>query len=201
MRVLTALLVLVLVAACGPRLIDTDVTRFTATPSGPAPGTVTILPRPEQRGSLEFQAYAEMVAEQLRQQGFEPVPADAAPRPDYEVRLDWGVGDGVAEVRSSPATVFGGTSIYGGRTGFGVGLGVPLGQPTYVDSRTTYPKWLRVSMRPFGAAEASNVFEGEAIASGTGRSIQPVMPYLVEALFTNFPGRSGVTERVRLPQR
>lgn len=198
MRFLVAIVVTVMLAACGPRLVQTDVTRFTASPSGPAPGTVTIVPTPDQRGSLEFQSYAEMVAQELSQQGFQPVPADTVPPPAYEVRLGWGVNDPVTEIHSSPGTVFGGTSVFGSRSGFGLGIGIPLGHDTRIDSTTAYPKWLQVRM---WAAGGESVFEGRAVTEALGTSVQPAMPYLIEAVFTNFPGRSGTTERVRIPQR
>lgn len=198
MRFLVVITVAVLLAACGPRLVQTDVTRFTASPSGPAPGTVTIVPTPNQRGSLEFQSYAEMVAQELSWQGFQPVPADAVPPPDYEVLLTWGVGDPVTEVHSTPGTVFGGTSVFGSRTGFGLGVGIPLGYDARINSTTVYPKWLQIRMR---TAAGMSVFEGRAVTDALGASVQPAIPYLIEAVFTNFPGRSGTTERVRLPQR
>ncbi|MFA7431360.1 MAG: hypothetical protein WCZ23_14475 [Rhodospirillaceae bacterium] len=201
MRVAVVAIVLLLLAACGPRMVESDVTRFSALPSGPSPGSVTIIPLPDQRGSLEFQAYAEMVAEELRLAGYQPTPATARPAADYEARLTWGVGDAVTEFRSSPGTVFGGTSIFGNRTGYGMGIGVPLGNTGYVDSTTRYTKWVRLVLRPFGNPDAANVFEGSAVTREGGTTIDPVMPYLVEALFTNFPGGSGTTERVRIPQR
>lgn len=210
MRAPAAVLLLVVlsatVAACGPRMVEADVTRFSATAQGPAPGRVSIVPSPDQRGSLEFEAYADMVAEELRLHGFQPVAADAVPGPDYTVRLDWGVGDPVTQVYSSPTTLYGGTSIFGSRTGYGIGMGIPLGGAQRVDSYTQYPKSLRVAMRPAsappgGMSEPSNVFEGRATTTAGGPGVEAVMPYLVEAVFTNFPGRSGITEEVRIPQR
>lgn len=201
MRVLAAILVLVALSACGPRMVEADVTRFTATASGPAPGSFTIVPAPDQRGSLEFEAYADMVAEELRLHGFRPLAPGAAPGPDYTVRLGWDIGDPVTQVYSSPTTLYGGTSIFGSRTGYGVGLGVPLGGAQRVDSYTLQAKTLTVSMRPAAAPDGPNVFEGRAVTTAGGASLPPVMPYLVEAVFSNFPGRSGVTEEVRIPQR
>lgn len=205
-----ALMLVAILAACAPRTVPSEVTRFSAAPNGPQPGTFTIYPVGEQRGSLEFQSYAELVADELARRGFRPVAADAAAAADYAVFLSWGVGEATTEFRAAPATVFGGTSVYGSHTGFGIGMGFPLGTPTHVEATSTRTKWLRVVMRPGGAGadasldalhQAPNVFEGRAIITGASASIQPVMPYLVEALFTNFPGRSGQTERVRVPIR
>jgi hypothetical protein len=201
MRTAVAAVIVLFLAACGPRMVESDVTRFTATAGGPPPGSVAIMPLSDQRGSLEFQAYAEMVADELGRAGYPPVPVTADPPPVYEAWLTWGVGDAVSEIRSSPTTVFGGTSVFGSRTGFGLGMGVPLGSTATVESRTLYTKWVRLVMRPFGTPNAANVFEGRAITSEGGPSIDPVMPYLVEALFTNFPGGTGRTERVRIPER
>jgi hypothetical protein len=201
MRTALAAVIVLFLAACGPRMVQSDVTRFTATAGGPPPGSVAIMPLQDQRGSLEFQAYAEMVAEELGRAGYPPVPATIVPPPAYEAWLTWGVGDAVREIRGSPSTIFGGTSIFGSRTGFGMGVGVPLGSPGYVESRTLYTKWVRLVLRPFGDPDAANVFEGRAVTSDGSASIDPVMPYLVEALFTNFPGGSGRTETIRIPER
>jgi len=40
------------------------------------------------------------------------------------------------------------------------------------------------------------VFEGRAISTGLNGAIEPVMPYMLDAVFQDFPGRSGGTRTV-----
>lgn len=203
---LSALAVLAMVAllgACAPHTVPTEVTQFHAAPGGPQPGSFTILPLPDQRGSLEFQAHAQRVAEALAAKGFTPQPAAAEPPPDYAVSLTWGAGDTVTTFREAPGPrVFGSTGFYGSSTGFGIGLGFPLGHaPPLVEATTTRTHWLRVVFRPGASPEGANLYEGTSVVTSSSPSIQPVMPYLVDALFTAFPGSNGTTEQVRVPRR
>lgn len=208
-RFLCALLLAALVSACGPRMVTSDVTRFHSLPAtGQAAGqTFTILPRANQVGSLEFQTYADLVAGRLAAQGFRPMPPDAGTA-DYVVFVDYGVATGPVEVRSSP--------VYGS-VGFGYGYGywphrfgfagtMPfyhepiVGYDTY--SVTKYTRWVEIEMLrgpAYRDQKVEKVFEGRAVSEGAGRSLPAVMPYLVTALFNNFPGPSGRTVEVSLP--
>jgi len=42
------------------------------------------------------------------------------------------------------------------------------------------------------------VFEGRVESVGRDKRLPEVMPYLVEALFTDFPGESGVTREIKV---
>ena len=42
------------------------------------------------------------------------------------------------------------------------------------------------------------LFEGQASSVGRDRELPKVMPVLIEAMFTNFPGQNGATERVKI---
>ena len=47
-------------------------------------------------------------------------------------------------------------------------------------------------------ANGELLFEGNALMNDYRDRLPRVMPYLVDAMFTNFPGQSGETEVVRL---
>ena len=65
---------------------------------------------------------------------------------------------------------------------------------------TTHRLWrreLRLDIRV--AATGAKVYEGTAVSEGSTDQLNPIMPYLVEALFSDFPGGNGVTRRVDVP--
>ncbi len=192
-----------LLAACGPTLVRTDVTRFHALAPAPASRTFTILPEPGQAGSLEFQRNADLVAAALTNQGWRAIPPTSSDA-DTVVTLRWGVGEPNTIVTQDPPPTFG-TSFGHGHRGHwaGAGIGIPLG-PYSWETRVVnyYPKWLEVRIADAAArrrGEQRLLFEGRAVAEGTRREITPVMPYLVEGLFTGFPGANGTTVRVDVP--
>lgn len=193
-----------LLGACGPRLVQTDVTRFHQLPPVSEARSFTILPSEGQRGSLEFQRYADLVAASLRRHGWTPVPASQGA--DALVFLDWGVGQPRTEFWSSPSAGVGMGMGWGSRSrAYGLGMGFPLGDPfpyREVQSATYFPKWVRVDIldaRAWQGGDRVVLFEGRAVADSRVREITPVMPQLIQALFTGFPGASGQTVRVNVP--
>ncbi len=207
-RALLALLVVSLLAACGPRMVTSQVTRFHALPPGFAGESFTILPEQGQVGSLEFQSYADLVAAQLQARGLTPVPASE--KADYVVYLDYGIGPPRTIVGTRPSPFYGsfgygfGSRRHRDRWGYGLGVGFPFGPfgPYETYAVTRYDRWLEVEMLDAGALRAGkpvHVFEGRAISEGSSASLPQVMPYLAAALFENFPGMSGQTVRVAVP--
>lgn len=199
-----ALLLILFVAGCTTPIVKADVTRFHVMSAAP-PRSFTIVPEPGQAGSLEFQNYAEMVAAGLAAQGWRPV-APGGGEADTVVSVRWGVGQPNTVTWNSPSSVYGGYGWGGGGRSFhGAGMGFPFGDPfPYWETRsaTYFPKWLAVEIADARARKAGDrriLFEGRAISEGARRELAPVMPYLVRALFTGFPGANGTTVRVELP--
>ena len=64
--------------------------------------------------------------------------------------------------------------------------------------RRTYYSY-RLDLLIEDTASGQRIFEGRSVTSGQGADMGAVMPYLVAALFENFPGNSGETIRVELP--
>lgn len=200
MRVL-AILALLALAGCTTPIVQTDVTRFHTLPAEALPRSFTILPGPDQVGSLEFQRYAEMVAAELAERGWRPVPAGAGA--DAVVRLGWGIGPANTVTWQTPSSLHGGMGWGPGSRWYGAGIGFPLGDPfPYWETRskTTWPKMLSVEIAEARPGDKRVLFEGRAVTERGGREIAPLMPYLVEGLFTGFPGASGQTVRVDVPQ-
>ncbi len=195
MRSFAALALLMLLGAC-TSIVQADVTRFNSFGAAPAASSFTIKPEPGQVGSLEFQDYATQVANALAAQGWFPVAPGGASA--ATVNLTWGIGQANTVVWQSPSAVYGGYGwgSYGHRYGAGMSLYDPF--PYWETESVTYwPKWLSVRILEAGSGRV--MFEGRAVAEGTQREIAPIMPYLVRALFTGFPGTSGSTVRVKVP--
>jgi hypothetical protein len=198
-----AVLFLVLwLSACGPSLVQTDVTRFHQ-PGAETPKTFTILPEQHQRGSLEFERYATLAAAELQRQGWQPLPSSQ--QADAVVFLHWGLGAPRTVTWQSPSSVYTGMGWGTRGSWYGGGIGMPLGDPfPYWETRSaTYiPKWANVEILEAGAFKAGDrrvLFEGRTFSESGGNDIASIMPYLLRALFTGFPGASGKTVKVSVP--
>lgn len=66
-----------------------------------------------------------------------------------------------------------------------------------VDVQTVYTSYLDMDIKR--AADGQSLFEGTAKARSRTDELRTLVPNLVEAMFTNFPGRSGETVRITVP--
>ena len=202
---------LLALSACATGL-PTQVSRFQAMPA-PSGQTFYVQPANERdRGGLEFRRYADMVARAMADEGF--TPAGSAAQASLIVSLDYGVDNGRTEVRSFGSGFGGGYggfgyggfgrpyySRFGGlRSSFFYGFGDPFydgfGGGSNISSYTVYTSFLDVDIR---RRDGQSVFEGTAKARSRTDELQALVPPLVEALFTGFPGRSGETVRITVP--
>ncbi len=193
-----------------------QVSRFQALPA-PNGQTFTIQATdPMKRGGLEFSQYASLVRQNLIAQGYsEAQTADVA---TLIVTLDYGVDKGQNKVVTYPSVR--------GSFGYG-GWGSPWYRPYYsrfgyfgyrrspfywgwddpfwyggrdVDSYTEFTSYLDLDIKR--AADGQSVFEGLAKARSRTDELPALVPNLVEAMFTDFPGRSGETVRITVaPER
>lgn len=195
---------------------DARVNRFSMLPP-PAQGeTFTIQSEdPQLGGSIEFRSYAQLVAQQLERFGYRQAsnPRSA----NLVVSLDYFVDNGRERVTTTPG--FGGWGPGWGGLGWGGGWGGwggwgrfgafdPFWGPGWggfgggwggdVRSYTIYNSQLRMEINRAGNGE--RVWEGTARATSRNDDLPWLVPNLVQAIFTNFPGNSGETIRVRIPQ-
>ncbi len=191
-----------------------EVARFQAMPA-PQGQTYAIVPRDEaDRGGLEFAHYATLVSAEMTRLGYRSVAPGEAP--DLTVTMGYGVDQGRERVVRSAgfydpfwgpgwgyARGFGRPYIirtrYGFRyvhgfydpflSGFG-GFGDYGGERSY----TVYTSGLTLSINRTAGGE--QLFDGSAEAVSRSNDLTQLVPNLVEAMFTGFPGNSG--ERVRI---
>ena len=185
-----------------------DVSRFQAMPAPAGQSFVIQAADPRNRGGLEFSQYAGLVARYLEGQGYRQAPsADSA---TFVVELDYGVDDGRTQIVTYPGTGFG----YGGfrpyysrfgyfgraRSPFFYGWHDPFWSPfdyPEVRSYTVYTSYLDMDIRR--TADGQALFEGTAQARSRDDDLPRLVPNLVEAMFTGFPGNSGETVRITVP--
>jgi hypothetical protein len=181
-----------LLGGCTATLAPVDVTRFHV-PDAPRGESVVIVPAPGQdAGSIQFRTYANAVGAALTRAGFPVVdsdkPATLAAAIDFDMAIDR-----PPDLRGNPVSVAVGGSTGGYGSGMGVGVGINLSGPpkAMISSR------LAVRITRQGQA----LWEGRAQTSareGTP-SAQPGIAAgkLADALFRDYPGKSGATITVK----
>ena len=208
---LVSLMALTLLAACATGF-NADVKRFQALPAAEGQ-TFYLQPGGKTQGGLEFASYAAAVAQRLNALGYRQA-ADAQSA-TLVVILDYGVDKGRETIETTPG--YGGYG-YGG---FGHGGGLPyyyrlngryvrpFGYGWYdpywagpwggpqINSYTVYDSFL--DMRMMKTADGQSVFEGRAEARTPSNDLTRLVPNLVSAMFTDFPGTSGKRQRINVP--
>ena len=191
-----------------------QVSRFQAMPA-PAGQTFFVVPMDARRsGSLEFQRFGSYVAQAMAAQGYAPAASPQAA--SLIVNVGYQVDNGTTEYVEDPFAY----SRYGyggfGYGGFGHGYRPfysrygGFNSPFYygwddpywyggggVRRYTEYKSNLDLDIRRKG--DNQSVFEGHARARSTTDDLNRIIPNLVEAMFTGFPGRNGETVRITVP--
>ena len=191
-------------SACAESITST-VSRYQAMPA-PQGQTFVVVPDGgmARNGGLEFQRYAAIVAQQLQARGY--APAASPQGANMVVQLGYRVGPG--QVRYS------GDPFYGSAFGFGA-FRDPFFFPRFgfrsaylfgwddpfwygdVDSYVEYHSEVDLHIRAAGTNQP--LFDGRAQARSETNRLDVVVPTMVDALFTGFPGRSGEVVKITIP--
>lgn len=210
LRVAAAVVLLAALAAC-TQTFRADVSRFQSQLPPPAGQTFAVVAEdPAMAGGIEFNQYARLVEARLAQKGYTPV---ASPEQAMLlVRFDYGVDKGRERVRSTGfGGGYGGFGPWYGYGRFGGGFGGygrfggwggpwrygwydPFFDNGGIESYTVYTSG--VSLKIDRRADGARLFEGKSEAVSSSNNLQYLVPNLVEAMFTNFPGNSGETVRI-----
>jgi hypothetical protein len=216
------LVVLTLTAAC-TEPFQARVARFQSLPA-PSGQTFTIQSHDSRKaGGLEFATYANLVSQRLEAVGYRPA---ADPRAaTLVVNFDYAVTMPRERIETRPGFGYGGLGYggfgpwgYGGYGGFGYGGGFygrgfgyggfgygggfgPYGFGGFGDypevySHTVYNS--HVDLRINRAGDNVAVFEGRAETVANTNDLTRLVPNLITAIFTNFPGNNGQTVRVQV---
>jgi len=209
----TAPLALLAAAGCAQNF-DAKVSRFQQMPAAQGQTFAIKAADPKLDGGLEFANYAQLISSKLTQVGYRPVATGDAP--NLVVSVSYDVDKGREKVRSNPGGGFGrcfgwndpwcgGFSFwghpYGGRFhGFYPGFYDPFlfgpGGFDGVESYTVYTSELAMKIEHTGG---ERVFEGKAQAQSLNDNLTYLVPNLIEAMFTGFPGSTGETVKITVP--
>ena len=202
-------------SACAEQ-ISTTVSRYQAMPA-PQGQTFYVVPAGGMatNGGLEFQRYAGIVAQQLQARGFQP--ATSAQSANMIVQFGYGVDHGQVQYVEDPFAYsrfgyggFGGFgwggwgspfrhSRFGWGSGFAWGWDDPYWYGGGVDSYVEYHSQVDLHIRAAGTN--APLFDGRVQARSETNRLDVVIPSLVEAMFTGFPGRSGEVVKITIPTR
>lgn len=198
------------VTACAAPF-NANVSRFQQLPA-PSGQTFTIRAAdPGDQGGIEFGQYAALVSEQLVAEGY--LPASSSGSADMTVTLGYDVDKGKERTVMDRDPFYDPYWGYGGYGGYG--------RPTIIRTRSGY-RYIRGFYDPFlfggfngpydvssytvytseldlkidRNADGKRLFEGKAEAKSRSNKLTYLVPNLVEAMFTDFPGGNGETVRI-----
>jgi hypothetical protein len=207
-------------SACATGL-RTEVSRYQAMPPPQGESFFIVAAEPASAGGLEFSRYASQVVQAMQAQGYAQAPSLEVAT--MVVTLDYGVDEGQQHVERDPfARGYGYDPFWGGgfhpywggfygrpyysrfgywgpRSPFYFGWDDPFWYGPYQDVRvyTEYRSFLDLNIRR--KADSAQLFEGHAMARSTNDNLGVLVPNLIEAMFTGFPGTSGETIRITVP--
>jgi hypothetical protein len=180
-----------------------DVSRFAVPLPAPQGQSFAVVAEdPKLAGGLEFATYDNSVAAEMQELGY--VRAATPEGADLLVRFDYRVDGGRERVR----TDFNGAGAFGpawgpwggwGGRGFGAwgfGFNDPFFGGPNVRSYTIYTSG--IDLKIDRAADGQRLFEGKAEAVSRSNRLPRLVPNLVDAMFTGFPGNSGETLRITI---
>jgi hypothetical protein len=189
-------------AACTSPSFKADVSRFAVPLPAPQGQTFAVIAEdPKLAGGLEFATYANAVAAEMTQLGY--ARAASPETADMLVRFDYRVDGGRERVRTdlngvgfagNPWGPWGGWG--GGYGRWGYGFNDPFFGGPNVRSYTVYTS--AIDLKIDRAADGQRLFEGKAEAVSRSNRLPTLVPNLVDAIFTDFPGSSGETVRITI---
>jgi len=202
---IVAVMLLALAACTAP--FQARVSRFQALPPPNGQTFVIQSSDPRLQGGIEFGQYAQLVAGQLVRQGYAPAPDPS--RADLIVRMEYRVDAGREKIQSYPSAYGGfgyGGFGYGGFGGFGYrpylyGFYDPFlfgGYGGFNDIRSYTVYTSELDLRIDRTDSGQRVFEGTARAMSTDNDLPHLVPNLIDAMFTGFPGNSGETVKITI---
>ena len=188
-----------------------DVSRFqTQLPAPQGQSFYVVADDPALAGGLEFSLYANDVAEEMERLGYSRASSPEAA--SLLVRFDYGVDNGRERIRSTPgfrdpfySPWYGYSPFYRSRLGYrgfygagpwAFGFHDPFFGGADIRSYTVYTSG--IDLKIDRARTGERLFEGKAEAVSTSDRLQYLVPNLVDAMFTDFPGNSGETVRISI---
>lgn len=188
-----------LAACASPKYVVSDITRHHNLPRAPSGESFAIVALDDEQGeSLAFDAYSNLIVQRLSGLGLKIFGGESA-TPDLVVTLKWSVEGPSPDVKSRNSGFGYGFGFGNRHSHFGYGFGAPYENRT--STKQMYTRRVDLVLydgMTYNTENPKRVFEGSAVSTGTNGQIDPVMPYIVQAIFDQFPGASGETKTVRI---
>lgn len=198
-------LILLALAACAQNF-NARVSRFQAQlPPPQGQSFAVVADDPALSGGIEFTQYARHVSDRMAALGYSPAADPQAST--LIVRFDYGIDKGRERIRSSARTMrdpFWDPWYGYGRFGYWSShrygpWGYGWYDPWFDSGYETYTVYTSgISLKIDRRADGVRLFEGKAEAVSTSNRLAWLVPNLVEAMFTGFPGNSGETVRISI---
>ena len=200
------------VSGCATGL-PTNVTRYsTAIPQGQS---FYVVPADGMLRGLEFNNFASLVSQQMIARGYRQAPSTASA--DMLVKIGYGVDHGTQHISVDP---FYGSSPYYGGGFYGRPYWARFGYRGYYRSPFYWgwddPYWYGFGPDPIRQyvvykselnldivrrTDSAPLFNGRAAARSQTDELGTLVPNLIEAMFTNFPGTNGETVKITVPAK
>jgi hypothetical protein len=189
-RAATILIVALFLSACSSmRVVDSDVTAFSAwTAAPPVPGTRYRFERlPSQTAATQQDRVEALAATSLSKVGMALSPLDAR----YSVQII--LNTEIVQRYPEPGFGFGGTgvSIGGGSLGTSIGLSFPIGL-----GESYYKRSVTLLMRDLTTQKV--VFESRALHDGVWNDGFAVLPAMLDSALLGFPQPPAGTRRINV---
>lgn len=206
-RILWIIALALSLSACG----QVSVTTFHTFSENPAGKSFEMVPGEKQQGSLEWKAYASMVASNLEAKGLRQVGSQG--NSDYGVFVFYYIDSGTTSVSAMPT--YGQTSSGTTTTTTSYVGRMPITQTSYTPptygitgyypvSSTTFGKGLLISIMDVKQSLAERkpvtVYEARVTSTGSTSTLNESVPAMVAAVFKDWPGKSGVTRHVDISE-
>jgi len=176
--------------------LTSDVVTFHEGPM-PAGETIRVVATdPEKVPSLEFRSYANVISEELRKIGYTPVTDENADT-EFLAEVDYSVDAGQPFLDVGDPNRYVRYHFSSGRFYDPFYFGVYDTWHPEIYTTPTFVRNLQLNIVT-NDADKSHVFEGHVQSNGFDNQLPQIMPYLVTAMFQNFPGESGVTKVVTI---
>ncbi|MBR8655067.1 DUF4136 domain-containing protein [Achromobacter sp. Marseille-Q0513] len=190
-----------LLSGCAAPTVAARVTSFQQWPAGVEGQSYQFVPADaSQTNNLEYQSFQDMVRAGIGATGL--VEAQAGAKPRFDVSFTYGTSQTQVMVRRPYDPGFYGGYGYGPGGYYGPrpwGGGFGYWGPDWVDvpmvvQRNALNLQIRDAQR--GGAE---VYRSSAYVLSDGDNLLRTMPYLVRAIFDNFPGNNGAEREIQFP--
>jgi len=209
--IISFLLIMILLPSCAPISppgLVAHIAKYHNLEPNDLQGSFAIAPANEQqRGSLEFSHYKEILAEELLKRGLREVAMGK--EPDFIINVTYSIDSGRTGIRGVPiiGQTGGGYTTYSGISGSNPVFGSSYTAPTFDTVGVAPQSYLFFTRQvnidfydgaSFRTGKLNKRYEAKIISRGTSSELERAFPYMVQALFKDFPGKSGEPAAVKV---